>query len=130
MTLALNKTKLVCTIGPATESTDILRALLRAGMNVARLNFSHGDFARHKTAIGNIRSAAVSPEEATCQGLQFSYGVSPVHEPEHLSDWDAFAVRWAQKEGLPKGLIVLTQGPSKRNPRTNPRLEIIDLRRP
>jgi pyruvate kinase len=73
--------------------------------------------------------AAVSPEEATCQALQFSYGVSPVHEPEHPSDWDAFAGRWAQNEGLPAGLIVLTQGPSKHNPRTNPRLEIIDLGR-
>jgi len=74
--------------------------------------------------------AAVSPEAATCQGLQFSYGVSPVHEPQHPSDWDALAKRWAQNEGLPMGLVVLTQGPSKRNPQTNPRLEIIDLGRP
>jgi len=73
--------------------------------------------------------AAVSPEASTCQGLQFSYGVSPVHEPQHPPDWDDFAKRWAQSEGLPAGLVVLTQGPSKRNPRTNPRLEIIDLGR-
>jgi pyruvate kinase len=73
--------------------------------------------------------AAVSPEEATCQGLQFSYGVSPVHAPKHPHDWNAFARRWVQSEGLPEELVVLTEGPSPRNPQTNPRMEIIDLRR-
>lgn len=73
--------------------------------------------------------AAVSPEEATCQGLQFSYGVSPVHAPEHPADWSVFAAGWAQKEGLPAGLVVLTEGPSRNNPEANPRLEIFDLSR-
>ncbi|MDQ1335637.1 MAG: pyruvate kinase, partial [Thermodesulfobacteriota bacterium] len=44
MTLPLNKTKIVCTIGPASRSRDVMEKLLLAGMNVARLNFSHGDF--------------------------------------------------------------------------------------
>ena len=44
-------------------------------------------------------------------------------------DWVAFARRWLQSEGLPEELVVLTEGPSPRNPQTNPRLEIIDLRR-
>ncbi|MBP9847334.1 MAG: hypothetical protein KBD43_14855, partial [Saprospiraceae bacterium] len=39
------KTKIVCTIGPATETVEKLTALTEAGMNVMRLNFSHGDFA-------------------------------------------------------------------------------------
>jgi hypothetical protein len=55
--------------------------------------------------------------------------VSPVHAPDHPHDWKAFARRWVQSEGLPKELVVLTEGPSLRNPQTNPRLEIIDLRR-
>jgi pyruvate kinase len=72
--------------------------------------------------------AAVSPEEATCQGLQFSYGVSPVHAPERPEDWNAFARRWVESEGLADGLVVLAEGPSQDRPKANHRLEIIDLR--
>ncbi len=49
------KTKIVCTIGPATESEEKLRELMNAGMNVCRLNFSHGDFAEHQKRVDNIR---------------------------------------------------------------------------
>jgi pyruvate kinase len=56
---------------------------------------------------------AVSRQETTCQGLQFSYGVHPVHELEHPQDWKAFARRWSQSEGLADGLMVLTEGPSR-----------------
>lgn len=49
------KTKIVCTIGPATESKEKLRELMDAGMNVMRLNFSHGDFAEHQKRVDNIR---------------------------------------------------------------------------
>jgi pyruvate kinase len=73
--------------------------------------------------------AAVSPEEVTCHGLQFSYGVSPVHAPEYPADWNMFAARWAQNEGLAGGLVVLTEGPSRDHPGKNPRLEIFDLSR-
>jgi pyruvate kinase len=53
-----NKTKIVCTIGPATDSPDMMDALLRAGMNVARLNFSHGDFDSHAKTIKELRAAS------------------------------------------------------------------------
>ncbi len=53
-----NKTKIVCTIGPATDSLEMMEALLRAGMNVARLNFSHGDFASHGDIIKKLRQAS------------------------------------------------------------------------
>ncbi len=58
MTLPLNKTKIVCTIGPASRSRDVMERLLLAGMNVARLNFSHGDFSGHKGVIEDLRAAA------------------------------------------------------------------------
>lgn len=54
----MRKTKIVCTIGPASESPDMLEKLMNAGMNVARLNFSHGDHEEHKLRIDNIRKIA------------------------------------------------------------------------
>ena len=51
----MNKTKIVCTIGPASNSAEVLERLMRAGMNVARLNFSHGTQAEHARVIALIR---------------------------------------------------------------------------
>src|SRR5437879_7665284 len=53
-----HKTKIVATIGPASESSEMLVRLVRAGMNVARLNFSYGDFSHHAELIHRIRDAA------------------------------------------------------------------------
>jgi pyruvate kinase len=60
MNTAKNKTKIVCTIGPASDSVEVLEQLLKAGMNVARLNFSHGDFSGHEQVIKNIRQASTN----------------------------------------------------------------------
>ena len=52
------KTKIVATIGPASDDPEILKEMLRAGMNVARLNLSHGSLPEHKERISQIRQAA------------------------------------------------------------------------
>ncbi|MFA5076270.1 MAG: pyruvate kinase [Patescibacteria group bacterium] len=49
------RTKIVCTIGPASESRVVLEKMINAGMNVARLNFSHGNYKNHELLIRNIR---------------------------------------------------------------------------
>ncbi|WP_025728575.1 pyruvate kinase [Atopobacter phocae] len=54
----MKKTKIVCTIGPASESKDVLKRLVESGMNVARLNFSHGDHEEHLARINTIREVA------------------------------------------------------------------------
>ena len=54
----MRKTKIVCTIGPASESPETLVKLIEAGMNVARLNFSHGSHDEHEARINLIREAA------------------------------------------------------------------------
>jgi pyruvate kinase len=54
----MRKTKIVCTIGPASESPEMLEQLIEAGMNVARLNFSHGSHEEHAIRIAAIRDAA------------------------------------------------------------------------
>lgn len=53
----LRKAKIICTIGPASESVETLKKLIDAGMNVARLNFSHGSHEEHAARIKNIRQA-------------------------------------------------------------------------
>lgn len=58
MKLFDKKTKIVATIGPKTESQAMLEKLLKAGMNVIRMNFSHGDFAEHQGKVDNGRAAA------------------------------------------------------------------------
>jgi len=57
MNLPTHKTKIVATIGPASDAPEMLERLIRAGMNVARLNFSHGDFSDHADRIVRIRAA-------------------------------------------------------------------------
>ncbi len=52
------RTKIVCTLGPATEDDKVLRELIEAGMNVARLNFSHGSHEYHRTNIERVRRIA------------------------------------------------------------------------
>lgn len=54
----MRNTKIVCTIGPASESEEVLEKVIMAGMNVARLNFSHGDHAEHQARIDTIRKVA------------------------------------------------------------------------
>jgi pyruvate kinase len=58
MKLPQHKTKIIATIGPASDSPEMLERLIRAGLNVARLNFSHGDFSSHADRIQRIRAAA------------------------------------------------------------------------
>ncbi len=72
--------------------------------------------------------AAVSSEETTCQQLQFSYGVYPVHEPEHPDDWKAYVTKWLRDHEVKGEFVVLTEGPSRKHPKTNNRMEIIDLK--
>lgn len=57
MKLSPNKTRIVATIGPASDTPAMLARLIRAGLNVARLNFSHGDFTGHAERIARIRAA-------------------------------------------------------------------------
>ena len=51
----LKKTKIVCTIGPASETPEVLEELIKNGMNVARLNFSHGSHEEHLEKIKTIK---------------------------------------------------------------------------
>ena len=94
MTFPENKTKIVCTIGPASSTPEILEQMLCAGMNVARLNFSHGDFASHAQVIENIRTASRNTGKrvaimADLPGPKLRIG-QLIEEPIELRDGDSF----------------------------------------
>src|SRR2546430_14741928 len=54
----MRKAKIICTMGPACREEPVLSRLVEAGMDVARLNFSHGTHEDHLRALGNVRKAA------------------------------------------------------------------------
>jgi pyruvate kinase len=65
----MRRTKIVCTIGPASGSEKVLKQLIQNGMDVARLNFSHGDYAFHRRIIRMIRRRfASAPWKAITYG--------------------------------------------------------------
>lgn len=61
----MRKTKIVCTLGPATDREGVLRQMLEAGMNVARFNFSHGSHAEHKGRLDALK--ALRAELGACR---------------------------------------------------------------
>jgi pyruvate kinase len=82
------RAKIVCTIGPACDSEEMIRELMRTGMDVARLNFSHGTHAEHARRIERLRSAAHDLKRTICilqdlQGPKIRTGLleggSPIH---------------------------------------------------
>ncbi|WP_198263603.1 pyruvate kinase [sulfur-oxidizing endosymbiont of Gigantopelta aegis] len=94
MKYPINKTKIVCTIGPATDSIIKMEALLHAGMNVARLNFSHGDFTSHGEIIKKLREASANTGKrlaimADLPGPKMRIGQLK-EEPIELEKGDAF----------------------------------------
>ncbi len=54
----MRRAKIVCTLGPASSSPERLAELVAAGMDVARLNMSHGDYADHEANLRNVREAS------------------------------------------------------------------------
>lgn len=68
----MRRTKIVCTLGPASESAGVIQKLVKAGMDVARLNFSHGSYENHAKLMKNIRAASRNEERpvAILQDLQ------------------------------------------------------------
>jgi len=76
------RTKIVCTIGPASEKKEILKKMVNAGMNVARLNFSHGTYENHALLMKNIREVEAETGEPIAimqdlQGPKIRVGILP-----------------------------------------------------
>lgn len=99
----MRRTKIVCTIGPASESVETLAELIREGMNVARLNFSHGTHEEHAKRLENIRQATVVSNRPVAtlldtKGPEIRLGVLK-REPILLQQGQEFTLTTEEIEG-------------------------------
>src|SRR6202171_6084629 len=99
--MAFRHSKIVCTIGPASRSPRIIDRLLRAGMDVARLNFSHGSHANHAESIAMLRAAATHIHKpiailADLQGPKIRTGPLAGSRPVQLRTGQRFVITTAK----------------------------------
>ncbi len=105
-----NKTKIIATIGPASSSRPVLERMIRAGMDVARLNFSHGEFDGHRRTIETIREAAKAVGRsvailADLSGPKMRLGEF-AEEPIQLKPGDRFSLTTRDMIGNPQRVSV------------------------
>ena len=111
MNSVLRKVKIVCTLGPASDTYEKIRDLLGAGMNVARLNFSHGDYSSHERTINNIRAAEKNLDTPIAvlldtKGPEIRTGLLRDHAKVMLVQDSDFELRFDGIEGDSQGVSV------------------------
>ena len=99
----MKRTKIICTIGPASSDEKTLRAMIEAGMNVARLNFSHGTHEEHKARIDMIKRVREEmglpiPILLDTKGPEYRIRTFRDHRI-HLDDGDPFTFTTEEVEG-------------------------------
>ena len=108
----MKRTKIVCTLGPATSKPKVIKEMIRAGMDVARINLSHGAHEEHKERIKLVRRVAREMKKeigvlADLQGPKIRIGELP--EPMDLREGMRLCLRWAGvKTPPPAGIPVIT----------------------
>ncbi len=126
----MRRTRIVATVGPACEEAASLEALIRAGVNVFRLNFSHGTHETHSGMVARIRAAAEkwSTPVAILQDLQgpkIRTGRSKDGQPIHLSSGDRITITTERVEGTAER-ISTTYEPLPRDVRPGDRILLDD----
>ncbi|PYV85520.1 MAG: pyruvate kinase [Acidobacteria bacterium] len=103
-TAPLRRAKIVCTIGPASNTESSLHMLMQAGMDVARLNFSHGSHEDHAKVIETLRRTATSEGRTICilqdlQGPKIRTGALTGHQPVTLESGARVTITTREVEG-------------------------------
>lgn len=106
----LRKTKVIATIGPACDDVDTLKAMIAAGMNVARLNLSHGDVESHSQTLKRVRQAAAEMDSVVAimvdtRGREIRTGELSV-DRILLERHQAFSIFSGDRKGDEKGITV------------------------
>lgn len=122
----MRKTKIVCTLGPATDKADVLEKLIINGMNVARLNFSHGSYEEHTERINHVKNLREKYHTSTAimldtKGPEIRLETFQEHEvileagqqftlfcEEHAGDKDGISITYQELyQDVEKGTIIL-----------------------
>lgn len=95
--ISMRKTKIVCTVGPSTDKPEILENMMRAGMNVARFNFSHGDYQIHEIRFQEVVAARqkLGLPVATMldtKGPEIRLGIFKDHKPVEIASGDEYTL--------------------------------------
>ncbi len=103
----MRRTKIVCTLGPASHTPEIIESLIRAGMDVARLNFSHGSHEQHRCAAETVRSRATAVGRNVAilidlQGPKIRTGELVDHRPVPLRDGAELVITTQDVIGTPQ----------------------------
>lgn len=109
----MRKTKIVCTLGPATDKGDVLESLIKMGMNVARCNFSHGDYEEHGGRINRVKELRARHKKPTAimldtKGPEIRLGVFKDHDVI-LEPGQNFTLYCEDKEGDKSGVSITYQ---------------------
>ena len=93
----MRKTKIICTVGPATDKPGVLESMMRAGMNVARFNFSHGDYAVHQRRfeqLVELREKAGLPVASMLdtRGPEIRLGTFRDHKPVEIHTGEEYTL--------------------------------------
>ncbi|NBY82453.1 MAG: pyruvate kinase, partial [Actinobacteria bacterium] len=99
----MRRAKIVCTMGPAVESVEKVTELINAGMNMARLNLSHGGYEEHQSRLNTVRAVAKKYNKAVAilvdlQGPKIRLGRF-ADGPHELSAGDKFTITTDEIEG-------------------------------
>jgi pyruvate kinase len=111
----MRRTKIVATLGPASESETMLRQLIEAGMDVARMNFSHGSHDDHAERIKRVRAQAAAAGKPVAilqdlQGPKIRTGVLAGHAPVLLEEGATFVISTTPGEGTSERVSTTYQG--------------------
>lgn len=106
----MRKTKIVCTLGPATDKEGVLEQLIVTGMNVARCNFSHGSYDDHKARIDKVKELREKHNKATAvmldtKGPEIRLGLFQDHEA-FLEAGQKFTLYCKEHEGSKDGVSI------------------------
>ena len=99
----MKKTKIICTVGPSTDNIPLLVSMLKAGMDMARFNFSHGSHSEHAQRLGLVREAAEKVNKpiamiADTRGPEMRLGIFE-HDKITLQEGESFCLTTKEQIG-------------------------------